>query len=264
MDLKGTGIVVTGATGIAAATATMAADAGASVFVIARSAEQVESLVDSLGAAGGSADGALADLTQEQPTVDAFDAAASSLGRIDGLVAVAGGSGRRYGDGPLHDVSIEGWDRTVALNGLPAFLASREAIRHMSEQDPDSGGSRGSVVLIGSVLATSPVPDLFATHAYAAIKGGIDALAVALAAYYAPRGIRVNVVAPGLVDTPMAARAATDPEIVSYAKAKQPLARGLLSPDDVAGPALFLVSESGRRITGQTLAVDGGWTVTPS
>jgi NAD(P)-dependent dehydrogenase (short-subunit alcohol dehydrogenase family) len=120
----------------------------------------------------------------------------------------------------------------------------------------------GSIVLVGSVLATHPVPSLFATHAYAAVKGAATSLATTLASYYAPRGIRVNVLAPGLVDTPMAARAAEDPEILAYSARKQPLAGGMIDPDDVARAAVFLLSDDSSQITGQVIAVDGGWSVT--
>jgi NAD(P)-dependent dehydrogenase (short-subunit alcohol dehydrogenase family) len=83
-----------------------------------------------------------------------------------------------------------------------------------------------------------------------------------LAATYAPEGIRVNLIAPGLVATPMSARAASDPASVAYARAKQPLAAGFLEPDDVAAAAVFLLSDDAARITGQVLEVDGGWGVT--
>jgi NAD(P)-dependent dehydrogenase (short-subunit alcohol dehydrogenase family) len=103
---------------------------------------------------------------------------------------------------------------------------------------------------------------MFATHAYAAIKGAEISLAVSMAAYYAPHGIRVNIVAPGLVDTPMAARAAGDPGIVSFAERKQPLVGGLLQPEDLSPLATFLMADESRAVTGQTIAVDGGWSVT--
>ena len=124
------------------------------------------------------------------------------------------------------------------------------------------GDATGSIAIVSSVLAFSPSPEMFATHAYAAIKGAEISLATSMAAYYAPHGIRVNVVAPGLVDTPMAARAAGDPVIVAFAKRKQPLADGLLMPEDLAPLATFLMADESRAVTGQTIAVDGGWSVT--
>jgi NAD(P)-dependent dehydrogenase (short-subunit alcohol dehydrogenase family) len=248
-------VFVTGASGIAAAGARRYAAEGASVFIISRSQDSCESLVAEIESNGGTAGWAAADLTVEDVTVEAFAQGMSKFGRIDGLFAVAGGSGRRHGDGPAHEIPLEGWVQTLEMNGHPAFLAAREAVRSMLED-----GS-GSIVFVTSVLATSPAPDMFATHAYAAIKGAEIALTTSMASYYAPMGIRVNAIAPGLVDTPMAARAASDPDIISFAKRRQPLVGGLLAADHVADAGLFLLSDESTAITGQTIAVDGGWSV---
>lgn len=250
-------IVVTGASGIAAAGARRFAEEGATVFVVSRSESACESLAGELRASGQRSGWAAADLTDEDMTVEAFAACVRAFGRIDGLFAVAGGSGRSHGDGPMHEVPLEGWTKTLEINGHPAFLAARETLRAMM-----SGDLGGSIVLITSVLATAPVSDLFATHAYAAIKGAEIALTTSLASYYAPMGIRVNAIAPGLVDTPMAKRSAADANIVQYAQRKQPLADGLLDAADVANAGLFLLSDESKTITGQTIAVDGGWSVT--
>jgi NAD(P)-dependent dehydrogenase (short-subunit alcohol dehydrogenase family) len=255
--LDGKVVVVTGASGIAAAGAKRFVDEGASVFIISISESDCQNLASELGTTAGRVGWAAADLTDEAMTVTAFETCRREFGRIDGLFAVAGGSGRRHGDGPLHDMSLEGWTQTLELNGHPAFLASREALRMMMSTDHG-----GSIVLISSVLATSPVPTMFATHAYAAIKGAEIAMTASLASYYAPSGIRVNAIAPGLVDTPMARRAADDPKIVEYTTRKQPLVGGLLDATEIANAGLFLLSDESRAITGQTIAVDGGWSVT--
>lgn len=255
--LAGKTVFVTGASGIAAAGAKRYAAEGASVFIVSRSEQSCESLAAEIESNGGAAGWAAADLTDEAATVEAFTRGVTRFGRIDGLFAVAGGSGRRHGDGPVHEVPMDGWTQTLEMNGHPAFLAARETVRSMMETD-----SGGSIVFVTSVLATSPVPDGFATHAYAAIKGAEIALTTSMASYYAGMGIRVNAIAPGLVDTPMAARAASDPDIVSFAERKQPLVDGLLSADHVADAGLFLLSDESRAITGQTIAVDGGWSVT--
>jgi NAD(P)-dependent dehydrogenase (short-subunit alcohol dehydrogenase family) len=255
VSLADKSIVVTGATGIAAAAAHKVAQHGGRVFVIAIDEEDCRSLISELKAGGASAGFRDADLTVEAEADEAFNAAVSFLGGIDGLFAVAGGSGRPFGDGAAHEVTMEAWEKTQQMNVSPMFLAVRNAIRHF-------GDSGGSIVVITSVLATSPSPHLFGTHAYAASKGAANAFVTALASYYAEAGIRVNAIAAGLVRTPMSARAAADPETVAYAGRKQPLAGGLLEPEAIADAAVFLLSDESSQITGQVLSVDGGWGVT--
>jgi NAD(P)-dependent dehydrogenase (short-subunit alcohol dehydrogenase family) len=96
---------------------------------------------------------------------------------------------------------------------------------------------------------------------YAASKGAIEAMTISAAAYYAPAGIRINVIASGLVLTPMSARAQSDSRIREYMVHKQPLTRGMLAPDDIAKTACFLLRKDSSPITGQVITVDGGWTV---
>lgn len=231
------------------------------MFVVSLVPDECLALTEAIEAAGGRADWQAADLTDEDQAVSAIEAATVALGRIDGLFAVAGGSGRRYGDGPLHEVSLDAWRRTLDLNATPAFLAARETVRVMLDQAPTDAGSRGSIVLMGSVAASHPSPTRFETVAYAASKGAIASLGRAMAAAYAPRGIRVNVLAPAAVATPMARRAMADPATVEYVRWKQPLAGAFLAADDVAAAALYLLSDEARHVTGQTLLVDAGWSV---
>lgn len=255
-------VLVTGASGIAAAGARLFASDGANIFIASRTGSKCEALAEAIDAAGGTSDWIEADLTTEAGADAATAACVERFGRIDGLFAVAGGSGRRFGDGPVHDVTLDAWEETFRLNGHPAFLAARNTVRVMRQQEPNASETRGSIVLVSSVLATSPVPSHFATHAYASVKGAEIALSTTMAAYYAPDLIRVNTVAPGLIHTPMAARAAEDPVISEYAARKQPLAGGLLAAEDVAACGAFLLSDASRHVTGQVLGVDGGWTVT--
>ncbi|HEY6634118.1 MAG TPA: SDR family oxidoreductase, partial [Acidimicrobiia bacterium] len=191
MRLADKSIVITGATGIAAAALRRTTAEGARVFVVSIGETETRAISDIPGVVGV----ATADLSDEQQAVEAIGLAHAVLGGMDGLLAVAGGSGRRHGDGPADTVSLTAWEATLGDNAAPMFLSAREAFRHMA-------GRGGSVVIVSSVLATSPSPTLFATHAYAAAKGAADAFTRASAAYYAPKGIRVNAIAPGLVDTP--------------------------------------------------------------
>lgn len=255
------GVIVTGATGIAGASARLFAAEGARVLVISRTAAHCEALVADITASGGAAAHAVADLLDEAQVTEAVDAASSWLGRIDGLFNVAGGSGRRFGDGPLHTLTADAWERTLGLNARTHVLASAAVLRRMLDQEPDEDGQRGAVLNMGSVLARHPVPSHFPTHAYAAAKGTIGTLTLATAAYYAPLGIRVNAVAPALTISRMSERAASDPATVAFAERRQPLSRGFMPAEDVARAALFLLSREARAITGQVLTIDGGWSV---
>jgi NAD(P)-dependent dehydrogenase (short-subunit alcohol dehydrogenase family) len=119
----------------------------------------------------------------------------------------------------------------------------------------------GVILNCGSVLAQRPQSEHFATVAYAASKGAIEAMSRSAAAYYAHAGIRINVLAPGLVRTPMSARAQKDRSITEYIAHKQPLTKGMLGTDEVAKAACFLLGRDSSPITGQVVTVDGGWTV---
>jgi NAD(P)-dependent dehydrogenase (short-subunit alcohol dehydrogenase family) len=187
-----------------------------------------------------------------------FQTATSLLGGLDVLYHVAGISGRKLGDGPLHECSDAGWEATLTANLTSTFLTNRAAIRHFLQQ-----GAGGVILNMASVLAFSPSPQYFDTAAYAASKGAIIALSRQAAARYANDGIRINVIAPGLVDTPMAARATQDADILGFLETKQPLAHGPIRPEDIADAAVFLCSDAARLITGVVLPVDAGWCVSP-
>lgn len=259
--LRGRVCFVTGSTGIAAASARRLAAEGASVFIVSRTAEHARALAEDLTAAGGDADWAAADLTDDGDVEAAVAGAVARFGRIDGLFAVAGGSGRRFGDGPVHELTAEGWDRTLAINLRSQALTCGAVVRQMLAQEPNGSGTRGSILLMSSVTATDPAPEFFATHAYAAAKAATVGLMTAMAATYAADLIRVNAVAPSLTDTPMATRAAGDARIRAYTRRKQPLAGEMMDPDEVAHAALYFLSDESRVVTGQLLKIDGGWSV---
>ncbi len=259
--LDGRVCLVTGSTGIAAAAARRLAAEGARVFVVSRTAAHARELAEELDRSGGEAGWAVADLADEADVASAVAACVGRFGRIDGLFSVAGGSGRRFGDGPIHTVGRAAWDRTLELNLTTQALVCAAVAGQMLGQEPNGSGTRGAILLMGSVLATDPAPEYFSTHAYAAAKGAISALMTSMAAAYLPNRIRVNVVASGLTATPMAGRAGADPTIQAYADRKQPLAGALMDPDEVAHAAVFLLSDEARAITGQVLKVDGGWSV---
>ena len=172
-------------------------------------------------------------------------------GRLDAVVCAHGGSGRRFGDGPVDECTEEGWDATLEMNLKSVYLVCREAVPALRA----AGG--GAIVTVASVLGMVGDRD-FATHAYAASKGGLIALTRAMAVTYAPDGIRCNVVCPGLIATPMSERAQGDPAIRERLAELQPLTGDLGRPEDVAEAVLYLATAPFA--TGTVLTVDAGWT----
>lgn len=245
-------LLITGATGIAEATAVRAGAQGDSVFVVSRDEEECRSLCERLPDAGWFA----CDLRDEESVQTALCACLKRFRTVHAAFNVAGISGRCFGDGPVHECSMEGWKVTLDSNLLSTFLVCRSILRYWVENN-----APGVILNMSSVLAFSPQSQHFASHAYAASKGAIISLSRAMAAYYAPRGIRVNVIAPALVRTRMSRRAQADESISEYIATKQPLSHGMLEPGDIAKTALFLLDDASEHITGQVVSVDGGWSV---
>ena len=161
------------------------------------------------------------------------------------------------GDGPLHEITEEGWEATLDLNLTSLFLSNRAAVRAFLERR-----TGGAILNMSSVLACSPSPRYFATHAYAAAKAAILGFTKSIAAFYAPQNIRVNALAPALVETPMSRRAVQDEAIRGYVSTKQPLDGGRIGiPSDLDGAAVYFMSDASAFATGQVLCVDGGWSV---
>lgn len=195
------------------------------------------------------------DVTSASEVEAAIKRVTQTYNRLDIIVNVAGGSGRKWGDGPADSCTIDGWDKTLALNLDSVFYCCKYALQAMLTQ-----GS-GSVVNISSVLGMVGGDDDFATHAYASSKGAVISLTRSIASYYAPRGIRANVICPGLIATPMSQRAQESEHIRARLPQLQPLTGDFGTPNDVAQAALYLASEVSTFVTGAVLTVDGGWTV---
>lgn len=247
-------VIIGGTTGLGWSAAKAFIAHGASVVVTGRNPENVEAAKNELGL---SLRAISLDATEEGSASRAIQECVTAFGGFDGLYHVAGGSGRKMGDGPLHELSLEGWNKTFELNLTSLMLSNQAAIRYFLENKQS-----GSILNMGSVLGFSPSPGFFATHAYAATKAAIIGFSKSVASYYAGKKIRVNVIAPGLVETPMAQRAANDEAILSFIKTKQPLDGGRIGqPEDLDGLAVYFMSEQSKFTTGQVIAVDGGWSV---
>ena len=243
-------VIVGGTTGLGLSASRACAAAGAKLLVLGREPAPAD--------VGDAAHVIVADATIPDIAPGAVADAVARFGRFDGLYHVAGGSGRRAGDGPLHECSDEGWAHTLQLNLTSLFYSNRAAVRQFLKQ-----GTGGSILNMSSVLAFAPSPAHFATHTYAAAKSAIIGMTKSAAAYYAPHDIRFNVVAPALVETPMSQRAAGDAEIQRFIGTKQPLDGGRIGrPDDVDAAVVYFLSDQSKFVTGQVLAVDGGWSVT--
>ena len=225
--MEGKLAVVTGsAGGIGGAVATTFVNAGAEVVGLDR--EQ-------------------ADLTQPEEVAAFF----AELPRLDVLFNGAGISGRSLGDGPVDECTVEGWNAVLATNLTSVFLCSKHAIPLLQA----AGG--GAIVNLSSVMGIMAGDDDFSTHAYQVSKGGIITLTRSMAFHYGRDGIRVNAIAPGLIATPMSARAQSDPAIVARLPELHPLTGDFGQPADVAGAALYLATAP--FVTGTVLTVDGGW-----
>jgi NAD(P)-dependent dehydrogenase (short-subunit alcohol dehydrogenase family) len=253
MHLKGKRLVVIGGTtGIGLSAAAAFVREGACVVVTGRDPDNGTKAASLLGP---SASVIASDACQEGSAEEAVEACIARFGGFDGLYHVAGGSGRSFGDGPLHELTLEGWRKTLDMNLTSLMLSNRAAVRAFTERDHG-----GAILNMGSVLGMSPSPRHFTTHAYAAAKAAVIGLTRSTAAHYAAVGIRVNVLAPALVATPMSARAQGNAEIMDFIRTKQPLDGGRIGmPADLDGAAVYFLSDAARFTTGQVLYVDGGW-----
>ena len=246
-------LLVTGSSGIAAATARLwGARDRDPVFIVGVNEAECRRLAADLPEADFSA----ADVRNEATVIRSVAACIQRFGRLDALFNIAGISARSLGDGALHQCTTEAWDAVMDVNAKGTFLMCREVLRAWTRES-----YKGVILNTGSVLAQHPQAEHFATVGYAASKGAIEAMTISAAAYYASAGIRINVIAPGLVLTPMSVRAQSNAALLDYMARKQPLTGGMLTAEDIAKAACFLLRKDSSPITGQVITVDGGWTV---
>ncbi len=247
MRLEGRVVVVTGASsGIGQAIAVRCLVEGASVVATGRRAEAL----DDVGAGSDRVARIAADLSHDGAPERVVALAMERFGKLDGLVHAAGTVWRNEDLRESSDAAV----RTFMDDNLTAAIRMARAA-----YIPMTAAGSGSIVLIGSQLAHIAVPG-YAT--YCATKGGVISFARALAIDGGPLGVRVNVVSPGLVRTPMAYVEREDFDDAAPAIALRHPLRRIGEPEDMAGPAVFLLSDDAAWMTAQTMIVDGGFTAT--
>jgi NAD(P)-dependent dehydrogenase (short-subunit alcohol dehydrogenase family) len=249
-DIAGKVAVVTGASaGLGVEMARGLSEAGAHVVLAARREDRLTALAKELEAAGGEVAVSACDVTEETDIDALVSTTLARFGRVDILVNNAGIT-------EIQRAEVEPratWDRVLAVNLTGAFLCAQKFGRTMLE------GEGGSIVNVASVLGlvgAGQIPQA----SYAASKGGLVNLTRELAAQWARNGIRVNAIAPAWFESEMTDDMFGDERSEKWIRTRTPMGREGQARE-LVGPLLFLASEASSYVTGQTLAVDGGWTI---
>ena len=248
-DLKGKVAVITGARrGMGKSHAIKLAKAGAKVTVSDISQEECQQVVDEIEKAGGEALAIKCDVSNKKEVEEMIKKTVEKFGKVDILVNNAGICEFK----PFLEMTEEEWNKTLNINLKGYFLCAQAAAKEMVKH------KSGAIVNIASVVMGQIGKGMVGLAHYSASKGGIAALTKTLALELAPHNIRVNAIAPGAIDTPMAASTKTDPKILEQTLAIIPLHR-MGEAREVTNTVLFLVSDVSSYITGSVIVVDGGW-----
>lgn len=245
MRLKDKVAIITGGTfGIGESTVRLFAREGAKVVIAARSVDKGTKLANEIKEEGGEALFVRTDVSKEEDVINLVKQTVDTYGKLDIMFANAG-----IGDmQDLADCTLEEWNRTISVDLTGVFLCNKHAIQEMEK----NGG--GSIINCASILGHV---GQVSVSAYAAAKGGVVNMTRAAAVTYADRGIRVNAVCPGYIDTPILDD--TPKEVLDSLVSMVP-AKRLGKPEEVANCVLFLASDESSFVTGANLLVDGGYT----
>jgi len=248
-DLKGKVAIITGARrGMGKADALAFAKNGAKVVVSDISQEECELVVDEIKKNGGEGLAVKCDVTNEKEIKEMVKKTVDKFGKVDILVNNAGICEFK----PFLELTEEEWDKTLDINLKGYFLCAQAVAKEMVKK------KSGVIINIASVVMGQMGMGMAGLAHYSASKGGIAALTKTLALEFAPYNIRVNAIAPGAIDTPMAASTKADPKVLEATLAMIPLHR-MGKPEEIANTALFLSSNASSYITGSIVVVDGGW-----
>ena len=237
--------IITGGTfGIGESTALLFAKEGAKVVIAARNLEKGEKVVQKIKELGGEALFVKTDVSKEEDVKNLVEETIHTFGKVDILFANAG-----VGDmGDLDTVTLENWNYTLSVDLTGVFLCNKYVIPHMEK----IGG--GSIINCASILGHVGQPSV---TAYAAAKGGVVNMTRTAAVTYAKKGIRINAICPGYIETNILD--GLSDELLEHLKSLHPIGR-LGKPEEVANAVLFLASDEASFVTGANLLVDGGYT----
>jgi len=248
-DLKGKVAIITGARrGMGKSHALLFAKSGAKVVVADISLEDCQLVVDEIKKAGGEAIAVKCDVSKKAEVDEMIAATLKKWGKLDILVNNAGICQFK----PFLELTEEEWDKTLDINLKGYFLCAQAAAKEMIRQ------KSGIIINIASVAMGQQGVGFPTLAHYSASKGGIAAMSETLALELAPYNVRVNAIAPGAIDTPMAASAKADPKMLEMTLAMIPLHR-MGKAEEIANTVLFLTSDASSNITGSIVVVDGGW-----
>ncbi|MDO8436225.1 MAG: 3-oxoacyl-ACP reductase family protein [bacterium] len=249
LELKNKVAIITGARrGMGKADALLLAKAGAKVVVSDISEEECQQVVDEIKNSGGEAMAIKCDVSEKEEVDKMIKKTIEEFGRIDILVNNAGICQFK----PFLDLTEEEWDRTININLKGYFLCGQAVAKEMAKQ------KSGVIINIASIAMGQVGVGFPAITHYCASKGGIVAMTEAMALELAPYNIRVNAIAPGAIDTPMAASVKDDPKVLEGTLNRVPLRR-MGKPEEIASAVLFLASDASSYMTGSVVVVDGGW-----
>jgi len=241
-------LVTGGNSGIGRAAALMFAQRGARVAIAARRASEVDAVVREIEALGGSAMGVATDISDPMQVKEMIQRTVARFGKLDAAFNNAGAIGRWDA---IDAVEVEDFDHVIGVNLRGTWLCVREEIAQMKRQ-----GLGGAIVNTSSWLSQGA---LRGSGLYSMTKAALDSLTKSLVFECSDHGIRVNNVAPGVVDTPMTSGSATD-ELLASLISHTPMNR-MATADEIAQAAVWFCSNQSGFVTGQTLLVDGGYTI---
>ncbi len=248
-DLKNKVAIVTGARqGMGRADALILAKAGAKVLVSDISKEDCEKVVEEIKKQGGEAIAVKCDVSKKKEVDDMVKQAIDKWGKIDILINNAGICQFKS----FLEMTEEEWDKTLDINLKGYFLCAQACAKEMAKQ------KSGVIVNIASIAMGQQGVGMPGIVHYCASKGGIAAMTEALAVELGAFNIRVNAIAPGVIDTPMVGGAGLDQKAIEGMLTRVPLRR-MGKAEEIASPVLFLASDDSSYMTGATIVVDGGW-----